>query len=182
MLISTKLQTIFLHNPKCAGSSIADTLLRHPKWGFKRSWKLYRTCRKDQHSIIIPRPCLNYYVFTTCRNPYDRIVSAYSWLIEYKKWNVSFDQYIMENLTGQGWMRTQDQYTRQAQVVIRYEDMAAGLNQLPFDLGELPEINKTSTRPHWSTYLESNRVLHKIHQLYGNDFISLGYDKWQSTG
>jgi len=72
-MISEKFKTVFVHNPKAAGTSVKLLLQEQGN-----DWK----CNDWHHNIEIlskktDRLWENYYSFGICRNPYSRFVSAF---------------------------------------------------------------------------------------------------------
>ncbi|WP_431111012.1 sulfotransferase family 2 domain-containing protein [Winogradskyella poriferorum] len=112
-MISHKHKCIFIHIPKCAGTSIFKFF--HPE--AKINWKipnydiLYGWCpdRKIhlQHAtskqlletnLITEEQWEEYYKFTVVRNPWDRSYSDYLWICKERKIRDSFENYM--NRTG----------------------------------------------------------------------------------
>ena len=94
-MISHKYKFIFIHIPKCAGSSLRDFYFDTPKldWRLPNYKLLYGWCPKRkihlQHAtskqlleldLIKPKDWNEYFKFTFVRNPYDRAYSDYLWL------------------------------------------------------------------------------------------------------
>ena len=86
-MISHKHKFIFIHIPKCGGTSIEQSFgFRYKKFSFKRSMGLHPN-RTDnfwlQHCTLreIPTECgvdvKNFFTFTIVRNPWDRMVSSF---------------------------------------------------------------------------------------------------------
>lgn len=65
-------QAIFIHIPKCAGTSVSQSLFGQPTGG-------HSTVRRYQ-LIYTPEEFKRYYKFTFVRNPWDRFVSTYHYL------------------------------------------------------------------------------------------------------
>lgn len=108
-MISHKHKFIFIHIPKCAGSSIRD----HFFDGTKFDWRipdyevLYGWCPKRkihlQHAtakqlleteLISEEIWNSYFKFTFVRNPWDRAYSDYLWIMADRKLKGSFKEYI----------------------------------------------------------------------------------------
>jgi len=81
---------IFIHIPKCAGSSIASALFHKIKYPNFRGYtkmsqadqKKYKTNLVLKHNTLTSHIIKNfdaYYKFTIVRNPYDRFISSYFW-------------------------------------------------------------------------------------------------------
>lgn len=89
MIISDRKKFIFLHNPKCAGTSIRNKLMQYDDrnnyywlfselFGYKfdkahMSLSTFYKFNKDDFSLM-----KDYFTFGFVRNPYTRIVSAFS--------------------------------------------------------------------------------------------------------
>ncbi|MES1925757.1 sulfotransferase family 2 domain-containing protein [Salinisphaera sp. T31B1] len=65
-------KAIFIHIPKCAGVAVSQALFGNMAGGHK-------TLSHYRH-VFEPRILLDYFKFTIVRNPWDRLVSAYSFL------------------------------------------------------------------------------------------------------
>lgn len=92
-------KAIFIHVPKTAGSSICDAVFGVSRVGhMPYSW----------YEKISPESCANYFTFTFVRNPWDRAVSAYYYLLSggakkrdekwvklIKRYN-SFDDFVLQ--------------------------------------------------------------------------------------
>ena len=96
-MISHKHKFIFIHIPKCAGTTIERTLYDYAsdvsdimpdcKWSIRtknlRNEHLFNSI--DKHN--------DYFTFTFCRNPYDRLVSAYTFFKLKEKYH-TFNNFI----------------------------------------------------------------------------------------
>lgn len=111
-MISHKHNFIFIHIPKCAGSSIKDFYFDKPKldWKVPNYELLYGWCPKRkihlQHAtsqqlleldLIKPEVWEDYFKFTFTRNPYDRAVSDYFWLQKDRNIKGKFKDYITKS-------------------------------------------------------------------------------------
>lgn len=67
-----KKKCIQIHVPKCAGSSIAKSIFGNHKGGNHASALWYKA--------NFPEEYFNYYIFSTVRNPWSRLVSAWSYV------------------------------------------------------------------------------------------------------
>lgn len=76
---NTRYQAIFIHIPKTAGSSVSKTLGND---GSKHQMLKY-------YEAYDPKRFRSYYKFTFTRNPYDRLVSAYHYVLQIEN---DFDQ------------------------------------------------------------------------------------------
>ena len=89
-MLLPKQKIIFIHIPKCAGSSIAAALMKKEKYPNFRDYskmakvdqKKYRTTLQLKHNTLTAHEAKHfdsYYKFTVVRNPYDRFISSYFW-------------------------------------------------------------------------------------------------------
>jgi hypothetical protein len=89
-MLLPKQKIIFIHIPKCAGSSVASALfLKESYPNFKGYTKMskhdgqtYRATLELKHNTITSHTVKNvdsFYKFTIVRNPYDRFISSYFW-------------------------------------------------------------------------------------------------------
>ena len=74
-MISNKLKSVFIHVPKCGGTSI-EHALRKQSFVYQQH---YHTSHQELNAKYN-----NYFKFTFVRNPYDKIVSEYKWLTNTK--------------------------------------------------------------------------------------------------
>jgi len=94
MIISDKFKIIFLRNPKCASSSIRDVLFKFDDSFWRDSYNYYEKISKFieidkslQTSAqwlcdgmnYIGKNISNYFIFGTIRNPWDKIVSQFTY-------------------------------------------------------------------------------------------------------
>lgn len=85
-----ELEIIFIHLPKCAGT----TILKHLEKA---------TNKREQYHAHIPDQYASFWKFTVCRNPFDRFVSAWRYCLD-KGWHshkspLSFLNHV-KNLEG----------------------------------------------------------------------------------
>ena len=82
-MISHKHKCIFIHNPKCAGNSIAKSLeigqYAAPARGSLEYKLQYHQDLLTHKKLINEHTYKHYYKFSIVRNPFDRVVSAYFW-------------------------------------------------------------------------------------------------------
>ena len=108
-MISHKHRCIFIHIPKCGGSSIRNFVFDGKKldWREPNYEKLYGWCPKRkihlQHAtskqllesdLISETDWNDYFKFTIVRNPWDRSYSDYLWIQKDRKVRGSFSDYI----------------------------------------------------------------------------------------
>lgn len=108
-MISHKHKCIFIHIPKCAGSSIRDFYFDTPKldWRIPNYELLYGWCPKRnihlQHAtpqelmetgLVSADIWESYYKFTFVRNPWDRAYSDYLWIQNDRNIKGCFKDYL----------------------------------------------------------------------------------------
>ena len=108
-MISHKHKIIFIHIPKCAGSSIKNFLFDYPKldWREPNYDLLYGWCPERkihlQHAtsnqlldlgLISKKTWKEYFKFAFIRNPYDRAYSDYLWIQKDRNIKGKFKDYI----------------------------------------------------------------------------------------
>jgi hypothetical protein len=109
-MISHKYKIIFIHIPKCAGSSIRDFYFDTPNlnWRKPNYELLYGWCPKRQihlqhattkqlleTNLVDQNDWNNYYKFTFVRNPWDRAYSSYLWVMRDRQIKDSFRNFIL---------------------------------------------------------------------------------------
>lgn len=184
---------IFIHIPKTAGTSVLNALnikfRQHLEWSVLEAADpaLFRRC----------------YKFCFVRNPYDRLVSVYTYLrdggagevdknlheLVSKKYD-SFDKFVLgyldkDNIHEHPLLKPQYLFiygfNRECKVdfIGRFENISSdfeGLtNKLSLEDVHLPKMN-ASKRAEFSDYY-NNEIKEKVYSLYVKDFVVLGYDK-----
>lgn len=104
MPVNRELNLGFIHVPKTAGTTIERALGMQGKDCFfaTEQWDEYRVCPQHlSHAELLPllEPGLNLEWFTVVRNPFDRLVSEYHYMMQYgayhpKLRNISFEDMI----------------------------------------------------------------------------------------
>ena len=108
-MISHKHKCIFIHIPKCAGTSINFFLFPEEKihwfdanyevvhgWCPQRKFFMQHATSKQlvETGLISREQWDTYFKFTFVRNPWDRAVSDYFWLMKDQKVEGTFNQYL----------------------------------------------------------------------------------------
>lgn len=165
----------FCHIPKNAGSSIIKYLNNNAG-----------------HSVV-DKSKTNSFVCAFVRNPYDRVISAYSYLkynsyggnlLDFEKFigDSSLSEFITKKLEFVS--KNQIHFLPQnywipngADFIGRYENLEEDFNRLLDTIGiarkTLPVVNKSNRESHILT--EGEREI--IYQIYKEDFIKFGYTK-----
>ena len=192
-------KTIFVHIPKTAGTSIAIALYNDSKPAHEllREYQAYDPNRYNE-----------YFKFTFVRNPYDRFVSGFSYLkqggdglydpgwweqfcsevetlddfIDNFKYNHSL-YYLKRHLI----FIPQVRYMRDLNGDIGL-DFVGRLETIREDIERLEELTgmtidlqhrKKSKRKELSEYMDNEKFVSFVNELYREDFEQLGYDKAQ---
>lgn len=109
MIVSDEEEFVFIHNPKCAGTTVRDSLKvfdNHDHWFWGQTKINERGIDKAHMSLNIVKVYFpeifklfeSYFVFGVVRNPYKRIVSSYNEVF-FKEFEqvtlgeISFDEY-----------------------------------------------------------------------------------------
>lgn len=180
---------IFIHIPKCAGTSVAHALYGKPPWHFSISDALFintlKFCRPD------------YFSFATIRDPYARLYSIYRYaqIDQQKFWlsplkpiaSMQFDEFV-NGLTpaivaGFPFLRTQTSYiscvtTRAVDAVVKVEEFPSALapvfDRYGIGLTDLPHLNATPATEKLDNAYD-RRLRTKVEALYRADFVGFNY-------
>jgi hypothetical protein len=194
-------RVLFVHNPKCAGTSVHKALAEaYPDaavgWG-----RRYDACRDEIQDMahLTPREAREYFglprefrSFGFVRDPYTRFVSAY---LHFKRWNPDYAALTPDDLAfdilDEARIRSDWKFIHFAPqyrffyegrqcVVSRFwkiENLPAAWHELCRDLrieADLPELNRLS--PKWFEPM-SEALIGRINLLYARDFALFGYTK-----
>ncbi|WP_309495539.1 sulfotransferase family 2 domain-containing protein [Sulfurovum sp.] len=184
---------IFIHIPKTAGTSIWRVLLKNKT---KRDHIPYSAFLSAD-----PEKFNSYYKFTFVRNPWDRLVSGYEYLLQggnktgdlyfqdlfMKKYD-TFDKFVLNyldkdkihehGLFGPQYLYIYD-YKGKCQVdfVGRFENIEQDFLKVVKHLNindKLPHTNK-SKRNDYTSYYTNKEVLNKVSDLYKKDIELFNY-------
>lgn len=188
-------ECIFIHIPKSAGTSIlkllagGDRIYRdHAGW-----FEYYR------HDPIRYR---HYFKFAVVRDPFDRAVSAYTYLrnggnqkedliYQERLAQISFERFVLDHLdqyTIHEHLLFRPQYlflydrqrTLKVDFLARFENLDADLavvtSRLGLDADTLQKLNKSAGSRETVDYFSNPAVVDKIVSLYRYDFELLGYN------
>jgi hypothetical protein len=201
---------IFVHIPKTAGLSIRDVLC-HPYDTYTYLEYVARMLVTNKFIYYGSHVFARYYpvsqrhkLKTIVRNPYDRLVSAYFWMIaggfyqnneynEIKNRYKSFDDWVLngleprhivwsvENFVMEPIMLQYSWVTDDAQQLIlsrenigRYENLEHDVQRLFNHSTPLPKINR-SKHVNWQFYYSNPLVRQKVSSLYRSDFELFQY-------
>lgn len=188
-------ECIFLHIPKTGGVSVSYGL-------FGNIGGIHRNIRRYQR--IFPQSEFErFFKFTVVRNPWDRLVSAYTYLMgggggdkenrRFVETHVrpfaDFDTFVrgwvtLENVRLKDHFRPQTDFMRgrgghyPLDYVARFEQLADEFTVITKQIGieaDLPHMNKTSSRrrDYRSYYSDSSAEI--VANVYQTDIMQLGY-------
>lgn len=181
---------IFIHIPKCAGTSVE--ILFNMKtydsgFGIINNKAIQHYTWYEIKNHIGNEAYNNYFKFSICRNPYTRTISDYFWLKSVNEIeNISFDEYldyaekiiITRNFSEKIW---HDHFIPQYEFICDSDDKII-VDKL-FKIENLNEFNE-----YFNVVLEKHNVTNsdniiltheqkeKIAKIYKKDFEILGYD------
>lgn len=208
MPICRKNKILFVHIPKCAGSSIAQSL------GIKQTFGEgeFDDCPPDteilygiKDGIVLQSLCLEYYndyidedlnkykILTCVRNPYERIISDYSWYDRrFKNDFLGYCKFVKKTLYETKDKKELMKYHRglfinhflpqyeyinntNLDVKILYvENLDDGFNKLFPDI-ILEHINKSKHDSYESFLKDKKECVSIINEIYKIDFEKFGY-------
>lgn len=186
------LECVFIHVPKCAGSSVATALFGcTPTGHMPLYWYEKQFNERYQH----------YFKFGFVRDPLQRAWSAYSYLLQnpqsrdksayelvskYPSFNAFIDNWLHpENLTRQIHFAPQYYFLQNAMGSIevdfigRQENLDADFRTLCEHLhvkAELPHINRSPAPTHDPASFSSAAVRRRVRDVYARDYELFAYD------
>lgn len=193
MPISDRYRIIFIHIPKCAGISIWNGLDISPC-----RCNLISVTHMPIYQHMLPKQLKDRYIgkarwntykkITIIRNPYDRVVSDYSWLIKYEEFShLSFDDFLSlrEDVVKNNKYNENMYYDHFYPMhlyfeeinydhVLRFENLRTELPKLRKLYKIEKEFVKTNTTEH-SNFTLTNAQKARIYKLYKKDFTQFNY-------
>lgn len=190
MIITKKKKFLFVHIPRCAGKSIVTAL--KDKYGTRKmAWEHARI--KDARFNI-----KGYTKFCVVRNPWERMVSMWSFLCQFKpvyenrhnkrrKWDElrgnSFEWWLIHqgkrshnlitsDIPQMSWMVKNGRFVMDH--VIRFENLAedfSDITGLPTDV--LPVTHKTKHKTYQEYYTKDSREY--VERVFASDIKKWGY-------
>lgn len=194
-MISHNSKCIFIHIPKCAGSSINQEL-NLKSVGF--SGHSPASCHRDH--------LRDYFSFTFVRNPYDRIVSAYKYFRKLKRghrWykrnsiisdaanKMSFIEFVNHITDFQNLMKRQEGSFESGihfqpfsyfldepiEYIGRFENIQNDyhnvLSRINLPVRKLPKINSTNNHNYRKLYIEQTK--NTVYNIYKEDIEKYNY-------
>lgn len=189
--IDTK--SIYVHIPKCAGMSINTSLYNSPAGGHRGlSTYLYLFDYEDFS---------NYFKFTFVRNPWDRLVSSYTFLnngglnsadnnwfqSNLGKYN-DFNQFVQEwlnkaNIQSYHHFKPQIDYIYDAHQKVsldfigRFENLESDFNKVASKLNIQAKLAKVNSSPRGSyRRFYNDKTAAIVYEVYKEDIEMLGYE------
>lgn len=188
-----KNKCIFIHVPKVAGTSMKNILCPNTKGpGHKLAMDFY---------LDSPGKFEKYFVFAFVRNPYDRLVSAYNYLIQggkggradiqfrdrYLTAYKDFTDFVIRGLnkpeSASQWHLMQQHYyvvNFEGEIMVdfigHFENLEEDFNKVAQKIGidvALPHRNKSVRDSYQGCYTEETRKI--AYAYYKKDFELLGY-------
>ena len=180
-------KTIFIHIPKNAGTSVESifkpyTILNDM---FNRHGTIYDIKNR------LPNIYKDYMKFTIIRNPYDRIVSFYSYLKEYNSlfkapYNISFIDWLKNPekveipfnsnwINVLGYFKNQLEWIDDTVDIIKFENLNEELNNLFGKEIDLPIKNNTKHKHYLEYY--NTESLNIVYDRYKEDFKKFNYKR-----
>ena len=197
MVISETTETIFIHVPKCAGTSVKSVLRQ---WGFRlilldvqvddiHSGFYKRGTAARMHRHIDPDQWGRSFKFAVCRNPYDRLFSGWNYAREKVRLAVPFDYFVRHLTTYRGYwidwhcVMPQLQHllidgTFVADHICRFEHLDDDFKVVRQRLGKpdlrLPRLNQSSHGPYQAHFTKELQDI--TFEMFAADFEYFGYD------
>ena len=188
MAVSHKDKLIFIHITKTGGTSIVRAL--GMGYTLHRPWKTYE--------VECPDIWKTYHKFACVRNPYDRLVSAYFYMLQLKKKEprretpeyvkkYDFNEFIkfiyeekrvdLSNVfwPQHSWILNHETGEIMVDNVIRFENLVEEME--PYLKGrEMVWEKKTERNRDFRFYYKTDREFEMIADLYKRDFALFNYD------
>ena len=193
-MISDIHKSIFIQIPKNAGSSMVEYLGRSDFYKVDLSrdnsdwdnggYKIGTARRLQELHNIWP----NYFKFAFVRNPWDRMISSWSWLIKTKKIKkMGFKEFVMKypfKSPGADW-HTLPQYIHicdkklhlMVDFIGRFENLNKDFekicDKINIHKGNLPHKKKTNHKPYWEYY--DSHTIKRCAEIFKRDIAMFGY-------
>tara|TARA_S200002703_G_scaffold153884_1_gene155947 strand:+ start:308 stop:919 length:612 start_codon:yes stop_codon:yes gene_type:complete len=199
-MINNKHKFIFIHIPKCGGTSIENSFRKiaanKPNGydGKVGGFLQHLTCSEIlHHNFLTKQDFDKHYKFAFVRNPFSRCVSEYTWRIKkYGNWSnnfqVSFKDFVKRNYRWQErsfeqHMKPQIEFTHDADMnlmvdyVGRFENLQQDFDNICDKIGipqqRLPHDNKSNDKYYTEYYDDETRQI--VAEKYAQDIDNFGY-------
>ena len=196
-MIITENKTVFIHIPKNAGTSIIS-FFQNRQNSICVQPKLHADINDIKNRF--PYTYKNYRKFAIIRNPYDRMVSWFSYLKESAE-NSGFDMSLMYPTEFSEWIKDpfkywlphgkldidesgkyslrflecQHTWVDSTVTILKYENLQQELNDFFEEKIKLPTINKSKRGDYTGYY--NQKTLDIVHARYKEDFEKFNYKK-----
>lgn len=192
-MISHKHKYIFIHIPKCAGTSIEKMLLchEHVSCDWDHKFPLKTLSNKDKHEYKLDiddqqhvpldsfpiKTQQDYFCFTVVRNPWSKIISSWLYHKKVKKDTYDLKQFIISNQAFPYHQDIQSSFiNNNIDVVCRFETIARDFKQIQEKLNintQLPHSNKLNHKHYTEYYDDETREI--VTEKYAKDIEYFGY-------
>lgn len=205
MPVNRESKILLVHIPKNAGTSVAKLINSYPNHGHRLNHEFLYGIRED--GLVLQSIPLSYYkeyiedlneyfIVTVTRNPYDRIISDYSWdnrgfstIKEYIEWvdeilNINdwdellkFNKYHTNHILPQCYYLNEEGLDLREKIhIFKLENLFEDIKVLEDRVdGVLPHINKSNRTKTIESLSKDEKEL--IYKIYYKDFKKFGYEK-----
>lgn len=185
MLVNDDLKYVFLHNPKCGGTTLVQFLMK--VYNFQPYGDLGAICPGssviERHRFKVPEQYQNYKVITSIRDPFKRHESLYFYYKIRELYNGTWTNFLEYRLPKQ------IEYTQNADFVIHVDNLLEDINKLPFlecPIQTIQSENVSSNSEKYDQYkneigwTEDSKL--EFYKFYKEDFFMIDeYWKNQSS-
>ena len=201
MPICKKNKILFVHIPKCAGTSIAKSLNIYSENNFPANMEILYGIHNN---TVLHSLCLEYYneyindnlmeynIITCVRNPYERVLSDYMWcnrgfkgILEFCKFikitietKKKFEFMFFDSKKYINHLLPQYEYINNTHLnvnVLRMENIDEDFKKI-FPNIKLCHENKTHHTDYVSFFKDKKECIQIINEIYKIDFEKFGYD------
>jgi len=202
-MISDKCKYIFIHTPKCGGSSIEQVLLKNEynvsdEILNRKFWlnglnseiknKLWigniegvapapQHFTPEQYKHRFPQKYIKYFKFTFVRNPWSKAVSEWKYFNKVLNFNLTLKQSLSSKYPFLDHNLDQIIFARNCDFVGRFENLQEDFDIICDKIGipqqQLPHSNKTNHKHYTEYYDDETREI--VAQKYAKDIEHFGY-------
>jgi hypothetical protein len=194
-LIDTKLELIFVRNPKTATQAIQNSLFG---WTNKRPKHIINLNHLSVDAIAkkYPEQWKRFYKFTCIRHPVDRIISMFHYLKKYKPRVVtlSFEDWVKADFPHWEaiWSNEyeagcniihQTSYTSGVDFIVRYESLTTDLKilceQTGLEIPELKIVNSSNRDRNTIPEISNSEVMDILNEKFRMEYQLFGYAEFE---
>ena len=192
-MISLKHKFIFIHIPKCGGTTLEESLVdgscifRRNTWphNLKLHYPLNHCTLDDIEKSKVLYPNLKkFYSFAFVRNPFDRLVSEYFYLKKYLKLSNDIKKELIQlakknknGVMGNHCMHQHQFINDKINFIGKFENLQEDFNIICDKIGipkqQLPHENKTKHKHYTEYYDDETREI--VAERYAKDIEYFGY-------